>query len=72
VAGDGASLHMDKLGPRAGMQVGRWKEVCRGSVEDGPPFEQLLVRKLKLKKHITPADTCFLIYAFKFSISQHF
>ena len=65
MAGDGASLHMDKLGPRAGMQVGRRKEVCRGSVEDGPPSEQL-VRKLKLKKHNTPVgtyaeSTCFLI-----------
>ncbi len=42
MAGDGASLHMDKLGPHAGMQVVRRKEGCGGSVEDGPPSLELL------------------------------
>jgi hypothetical protein len=49
VAGDGASLHMDKLGPRAGMQVGRRKEVSR--VGRGWPSQRTAAfSKIKVEK----------------------
>ena len=57
MAGDGASLHMDKLGPHAGMQVvrkerGVWR-VGRGWPSELRAFEHVIVRKLKLQKHYT-------------------
>ncbi len=57
MAGDGASLHMDKLGPHAGMQVvrkerGVWR-VGRGWPSKLRAFEHVIVRKLKLQKHYT-------------------